>query len=56
MALTFHQRRRLREGRKWLGDGRKSILDHVSPEAWAMLSGIVFSVLLTLAVWGMVFA
>jgi len=54
MSLTMAQRKRLREGRRYLGDGRKSILDRVSPETWAMLTGIVFARIGFVGIWGVV--
>ena len=44
MSLTMYQRRRLREGRKWVGQPRKGFGDYlasISPETIAMTLGVV---------------
>lgn len=43
VSLTMYQRRRLSEGRKWLGQPRKGFGDHlarISPETIAMAFGV----------------
>lgn len=54
MALTFHQRRRLREGRKWLGPTTPSVFDRFASELFAMAAGSIFTLVLVLVAWGMV--
>ena len=44
MSLTMYQRRRLREGRKWVGQPRKGFGDYlasISQETIAMTLGVV---------------
>jgi len=54
MSLTMAQRKRLREGRRYLGSGKPGMLDKISPETWAMLSGVVFALLGVVGIWGIV--
>jgi len=54
MSLTMAQRKRLREGRRYLGDNKPGLLDMISPETWAMLAGVVFTVIGFIGIWGIV--
>ena len=54
VSLTMAQRKRLREGRRYLGDNKPGLLDMISPETWAMLAGVVFTVIGFIGIWGIV--
>ena len=54
MSLTMAQRKRLREGRRYLGNDKPGLLDRISPETWAMLTGVLFAVIGFVGVWGIV--
>ena len=54
MSLTMSQRKRLREGRRYLGNDKPGLLDRISPETWAMLTGVLFAVIGFLGIWGIV--
>ena len=54
MSLTMHQRKRLREGRRYLGNDKPVLLDRISPETWAMLTGVLFAVIGAIGIWGIV--
>ena len=52
MSLTMAQRKRLREGRRYLGNNKPGLLDRISPETWAMLTGVLFAVIWAIGIWG----
>ena len=54
MSLTMAQRKRLRDGRRYLGSDKPGLLDRISPETWAMLAGVLFAVIGFLGIWGVV--
>ena len=54
MSLTMAQRKRLREGRRYLGNDKPGLLDKISPESWAMLFGVLFVCLTVIGIWGII--